>query len=65
MIICIRFRYHCLYMEDDDTQTEDDVQFERTAQEFQGQFNSMVNKYQYLLMKESMVSLVFLINFLS
>ncbi|XP_059621276.1 mucin-17 [Phlebotomus argentipes] len=49
-------RYHCTY---GDGESEEDVAsdveaFERTANGFQDQFNGMINKYQLLLMKESM-----------
>ncbi|XP_055677933.1 mucin-2 isoform X2 [Lutzomyia longipalpis] len=48
-------RYHCTY---GDGENEEEVQsemeaFEKTANQFQDQFNGMINKYQLLLMKES------------
>lgn len=50
-------RYHCTY---GDGEIEEEVlcemeAFEKTANQFQDQFNGMINKYQLLLMKESMV----------
>ncbi|XP_055716091.1 mucin-2 isoform X2 [Phlebotomus papatasi] len=49
-------RYHCTY---GDGEIEEEVlsemeAFEKTANQFQDQFNGMINKYQLLLMKESM-----------
>lgn len=41
----------------DEEETEDEiVEYEKTAIKFQNQFRGMMNKYQHLLMKESMVS---------
>lgn len=50
----------------DEEETEDEiVEYEKTAIKFQNQFRGMMNKYQHLLMKESMVSFkkIFFIKF--
>lgn len=52
------FRYHCLNTPDE---TESDVSeeiFELRGKHFLNKFQGMVNKYQQLLMKESMVGLI-------
>lgn len=43
-------------MEDEKPKVEDEERFDKVAVEFQDQFKGMVNKYQYLLMKDSAVS---------
>lgn len=53
--VCI-YRYHALYLEDERPNAVDEEYFQRTADDFQGQFKSIVNKFQVLLMKESTVS---------
>lgn len=52
----LKFRYHSLYTEEEKIKTEDEEHFQKTAVEFKDQFQGMVNKYQFLLMKESVVS---------
>lgn len=51
-----RCSYHALYMEDEKPNEDDEAYFQRTADGFQDQFKGIVNKYQLLMMKESMVS---------
>lgn len=43
-------------MEDEKPNEDDEAYFQRTADGFQDQFKGIVNKYQLLMMKESMVS---------
>lgn len=43
-------------MDDEKPNEEDEAYFQRTADGFQDQFKGIVNKYQLLMMKESMVS---------
>lgn len=50
------FSYHAFHMEDEKPNEADEKYFQRTADDFQGQFKSIVNKFQTLLMKESTVS---------
>lgn len=52
-------RYHCLLKGDEDEIEEQEEKFERAALEFQSQFREMLNKYQFLLMQESMVRIFF------
>lgn len=56
---CIRLvRYHCLeqpVLSQKDLDKADEI-FELTARHFMGKYSKMVDKYKYLLMKESMVS---------
>lgn len=52
-------RYHCMYSEnepDNDDQSDDEERFVKVAHDLRGKYNVMKNKYQLLLMKESMVS---------
>lgn len=53
-------RYHCLYAQDEDVQSDEEEYFQRTADCFQLQFKDMINKYQSLLMKDSVVSVLLL-----
>lgn len=51
-------RYHCLdqpVLSQKDLDKADEI-FELTARHFMGKYSKMVDKYKYLLMKESMVS---------
>lgn len=56
------FRYHCMYEKevDADLDYEDNRKYnelyETKAQSYQEQYRGMLNKYQLLLMQESMVS---------
>lgn len=53
-------RYHCMYSENDpenERQSDDEDRFVVAAHEFSGKYRMMMNKYQLLLMKESMVSM--------
>lgn len=51
------YRYHCMHKPDEEETEDEIVEYEKTAIKFQNQFRGMMNKYQHLLMKESMVSL--------
>lgn len=46
-----------MYKNQEDEIEDHDDKFEQAALEFQTQFRGMLNKYQHLLMQESMVSL--------
>lgn len=52
-------RYHCMYSENDpdnEHQSEDEERFVNAAYDLREKYNLMMNKYQLLLMKESMVN---------
>lgn len=54
-------RYHCIYSEnepDNENQSDDEEQFVHAAHDLSDKYKLMMNKYQMLLMKESMVSIV-------
>lgn len=55
---CIRLiRYHCLeqpVLSEKDLGKADKI-FEMTARHYMGKYSKMVDKYKYLLLKESMV----------
>ncbi|KAJ6637391.1 BRD4-interacting chromatin-remodeling complex-associated protein-like, partial [Pseudolycoriella hygida] len=46
-------RYHCLYAQDEDPQSDEEEYFHKIADCFQHKFKDMTNKYQSLLMKDS------------
>lgn len=53
------YRYHCMYSEnepDNDKSIEEEKQLEKTAIELQNQMRGILNKYQWLLMKDAFVS---------
>lgn len=52
----VLFSYHAFHIEDEKPIEAEEEYFQRTADDFQGQFKSIVNKFQTLLMKESTVS---------
>lgn len=45
-----------MYQKDEDLNSEDEADFENTAYGFQDKFNSIAQRYQQLLIDESMVS---------
>ena len=51
-------RYHCMYEEvKEEKSSKDESEMEIKAQEYLGQYQDMLHKYQYLLLKQSQVKL--------
>lgn len=52
-------RYHCMYQADEDIPSDEELEFERTALAFQDKFRRLSEKFQQMLLQESMVGILF------
>ncbi|XP_055373905.1 mucin-2 isoform X2 [Condylostylus longicornis] len=48
-------RYHCVYQNDEEFQSDDDYELEKAAMKFQDEFENLSNKYKQLILKESIL----------